>query len=518
MKLFKRGVKNIIFGVGSQLLIMALGIIVPRMLIMNYGSEVNGLFSSVNNLFTYVALLEAGLGAATVQALYQPVASGNRDEISAILSATKQYYRKVSAYYLICVIALSVLYPVIVDTSEITSGLFGMTDPAVVKISVGLVTLLAGLAGVINFYFQATLKQLMVAEGRNYVSSNIALIVDILLSSVKIALIQFGADIVIIQLGYFVVRILQMVLYTCYFKRHYSWVNFKAKPNKAALSQRNAYLVHQVTSLIFSNTDNLILTAIDLALVSIYTVYNRIMTAILSLCTTVNNSLSFILGITYHKDKERYLRLHDAYNTYYITFIFSIMTVCYMLFEPFIAIYTDGADLNYNQPYLALLFCLIQLLSCTRMVANNLISIAGHMNSTVWRTMVEAGINLTLSVALAFVIGIQGVLLGTVIALLYRTNDIILYTDRRILGRNPLKSYKPILINFALFGIAVWLEDMIALQVSGFGEFLIYGVIYTACAIPAYFVINSLCAPREFKFVYGILRNKLTKRNKSEVN
>ncbi len=520
MKVFKRGIKNVVFGLFSQFIILAIGIVMPRLFVINYGSGVNGLFNSINQIFGYVALLEAGLGAATIQALYKPVASEDKKEISAVLAATDIYYKKVSVYYLFCVIALSVIYPLVTDSSDIAAGLFGMTSTTMIKISIGLVTLLCGLAGVVNFYFQATLKQLMVAEGRNYVISNIALIVDLMLSGAKIGLVLIGADIVMIQLSYFVIRVLQMILYKIYYKTHYSWVNLKAKPNLKALRQRNAFLVHQITSLITNSTDTLLLSIFKgFNEASIYAVYNLVISSINNLCNTLNHSLSFVLGITYHKDKARYIRLHDAYNTYYMSLIFSIMTVCYMLFEPFISIYMKNADIEYNLPGLALLFCLIQILSSTRMVANNLISIAGHMPQTMIRSAIQAGINVIVSLILIRPLGIHGVLIGTVVSLLYRTNDIILYTDLKILKRNPFKSYKPVIINFTLFGIAVCLERVINLDLSGYErsldayiQFVIYGLIYTAITVPAYVIINSLLAPKEFKFVFDIFKNKFKKR------
>ena len=49
----KRGLMNIIAGIGSQLLILAFGMIVPRMMILTYGSEVNGFFSSISQLLSY---------------------------------------------------------------------------------------------------------------------------------------------------------------------------------------------------------------------------------------------------------------------------------------------------------------------------------------------------------------------------------------------------------------------------------------------------------------------------------
>ena len=48
---------NLIMGVAGQFLVLALGIVLPRLVITGYGSEVNGLLSSVTNIYAYIALL-----------------------------------------------------------------------------------------------------------------------------------------------------------------------------------------------------------------------------------------------------------------------------------------------------------------------------------------------------------------------------------------------------------------------------------------------------------------------------
>ncbi|MDY5699654.1 MAG: hypothetical protein SPK68_00950, partial [Lachnospiraceae bacterium] len=60
----KKIFKNIFFGLGGKLITMMLGLIVPRLFLKSYGSEINGLLSTVNNIYTYLALLEAGIGAS----------------------------------------------------------------------------------------------------------------------------------------------------------------------------------------------------------------------------------------------------------------------------------------------------------------------------------------------------------------------------------------------------------------------------------------------------------------------
>ena len=127
-----------------------------------------------------------------------------------------------------------------------------------------------------------------------------------------------------------------------------------------------------------------------------------------------------------------------------------------MLFLPFISIYTkEISDANYMDRYLPALFVGIQLLSSCRNVGTVLIKNSLHSKQTINRTIAETVINLVASIVLLNFMGMHGVLLGTIIALLYRTNDIIVYTNKKILNRSPWKEYKLYLFNLLLFVLFV---------------------------------------------------------------
>ena len=108
----KRSVKIFIYGLISQVITLLLGIIIPKLLIVSYGSEVNGLLSSVRQIFVYVALLEAGIGTASLQALYAPMAKGDHQKTSEIMAATDHYYKRTGVLYGICVLILALIYPI----------------------------------------------------------------------------------------------------------------------------------------------------------------------------------------------------------------------------------------------------------------------------------------------------------------------------------------------------------------------------------------------------------------------
>lgn len=222
----KRSLINLALGLISQLLIIALGILIPRLLLVNFGSEVNGLLSSVGQIIIYMSLLEAGVGAASLQALYKQVAGANRENINSILSATSSYYKKTGIYYFICIILLSVFYPLFIDSS-------------IDKMTIMFVILVTGMGGAINFYFQGTFKAFLIAEGKSYVDTSITTLINIVISGLKILFILKGYNLIAIQSTHFVLMIVQIIIYQIYINRNYQWLDLKVKPDFDAISQKN---------------------------------------------------------------------------------------------------------------------------------------------------------------------------------------------------------------------------------------------------------------------------------------
>ena len=90
----KKGFRNIAANIFAQAVSLLLGIVIPRLVLVNLGSEANGLFTSIGNVLVYVALLEAGVGAAATQALYAPIATKNREKVNEIVAATDHFYKR----------------------------------------------------------------------------------------------------------------------------------------------------------------------------------------------------------------------------------------------------------------------------------------------------------------------------------------------------------------------------------------------------------------------------------------
>ncbi len=496
----KKSVKNVLFGLSGQFIILIIGIFLPRLILKQYSDEVNGLVNAISQVFTYLALIEAGIGQATVQALYKPIVEDDKRSVSAIMSATQRYFRKLVIVYAAAVLLFALSYPLIIDTS-------GFKDVSLLGspyLTVFLIVLLQGVSNVISFYFVNAYKQLLIADGHNYIISNLTTVSQILVALAKIVLIGIGVNIVVLQLSYLVINVLVAGIYAFLFKRKYSYVDFNEPPNTAALSQRNSFIIHEASSAIFSGTDVILLSVFcDLRVASIYAIYNMVFSAISILLSQLHNSCFYILGQKYNTDREGYVRVHDMYNILYISLTFILISVAYILINPFVGIYTSGVtDMDYVDKYLPFLFCLIQLLSCCRITDSNLVKVAGHAKQTVPRTIIESVINLSVSLIMVQFIGIYGVLLGTVVSLLYRTNDFVIYANLKILKRSVFKQYIKLIPFFAVFAFVVILNSVIDLGIVNYGGFIVWGFILVFVSF-AFYAGISLALNRDLrKFIF----------------
>ena len=69
----RNSLRNLWWGLLGNVITSLVAIVIPRLFIVNYGSEVNGLLTSIRQIYVYLALLEAGVGDASVIALYGPI-------------------------------------------------------------------------------------------------------------------------------------------------------------------------------------------------------------------------------------------------------------------------------------------------------------------------------------------------------------------------------------------------------------------------------------------------------------
>ncbi|MEE0945331.1 MAG: sugar isomerase [Acutalibacteraceae bacterium] len=489
---------NLLSGIVYQVILIVLSFLLPRLYLENFGSEVNGVLSTIKQIFAYMFLLESGIGLATTQALYKPVAENNHGKVSSVVSATNKYYVKIGFLYLAIVLVFACLYEFFIPTNIQKGVVFG-------------IIILTALPALFSYFVQAKYRILLEVDGRKYIITNSETVLQLLSNIGKILVLVLTDSLILIQLVYCVLSLLQLVYVYINAKRRYKWLNVKAEPDYEAISQRKSVLVHQVSGMVFNNTDILLLSFLcDFKVVSIYTIYNMFFSQVQTFITSIISGFSFALGQMFHVNREKFLKVYNVYETFYIMATFIIYTLMAVFLLPLIQIYTKGInDTNYTNVYLVILFVLMSLLANGKLPLNHVIEYSGKFEETRSHAIFEMIINITVSVLAIIKWGICGAIIGTIVALIYRGVVIIYYANKKILERGVFNTYKLWLVNGAVFAFIMAVFFVDSFSGLSFGNLLIKGIIHTLWIVPLYIAVNFVFFRETFKNLLTLWRNKV---------
>ncbi|MDO5293783.1 MAG: polysaccharide biosynthesis C-terminal domain-containing protein [bacterium] len=481
-----------------QILTVVFGLVIPRLFLDEYGASLHGLTSTVTNILSYVTLLNAGLLTASVQALYKPLSLKNTEDINSIISAVKKYYNKVGIYYVIVIVLAAFVLPFFVSNQVGPYIAFS-------------VMIAMGLTSIFDSFLGATYRVLAQADQKYWLISLCSIISLIVRSVMQIMLINFHKSVVLVQLMPAMMTILTYIILKSYTKRKYPYLDTTSNPNFEALGQRKAALLHQIAGVVVNNTDTVLLTIFqNLTVVSIYSVYQLVFTHLYSLTVSVFSN-STVASFGHHlvtETKENIRSSFDRYEAMFYIFITCILGTTAAMIAPFVSIYTsDVKGVQYLDSKLILMFMIISIMNTGRVPCGMLINAAGHYRQTQYRALAEAVINFFVSIFLVRKIGIYGVLLGTVISFVYRTFDIIIYSNKHILHRSPLLSIK----RFVRTGIVIFFMYFISnifeiSEITNWFRWLRYGVIYFVVSVVLTGMVWSALERNVLKTIFGMIK------------
>lgn len=107
---------NIGLNILLQITVICSGLIIPHLIINQYGSTVNGMISSITQFLSYITLLESGIGGVIKAALYKPLLRRDKESLGGILNATNQFFRKIAGVFVVYLIVLASTYNKIANT------------------------------------------------------------------------------------------------------------------------------------------------------------------------------------------------------------------------------------------------------------------------------------------------------------------------------------------------------------------------------------------------------------------
>lgn len=463
----KRAIINIISTLMLQVITVICGFIVPRLILENFGSSTNGLISSITQFLSYISLIDGGFGVVIKAALYKPIAENDDENVAKVLKTSENIFKKIAYIFIVYIVILIFVFPII--NNEFS---FGYTASLVIILSLGTF---------IEYYFGITYKIYLQAKQQLYITSFTQIILYILNTLAVLVLVNIGANIQIVKLVSSLIFVIRPIVQLLYVKRKYHITINQYKPDNSLISQRWSGMIQHIASVIHTNTDIAILTVFStLSEVSVYSVYLAVMNGIKNVISSISNGIEASFGdMIAKKEKETLNKSFRLYEFIQYNIITIVFTTAVILILPFIKIYTRGInDTNYQRPLFAYLFILTEGIYCIRLMYNSIALSAGRFKEIQKGSLVEAFMNIMISLILVKKLGIIGIIIGTLISILIRCIELMMYVSKNILERKMSLIFKNIIVLTIASVFSIIFNNLfINMDVSTYMTLIIYAII-----------------------------------------
>lgn len=475
-----------------QIVTLLVGLITPRLLIETYGSEVNGLVSSLNQFISYITLVEAGIGGAAIFSLYAPLHNSETKRISSIVVAAKQSYLQAGYLFSTGIFILALVYACLKDTETLSFWMiFGLT-------------IILAVNSFADFFFVSGRRVLLSADQREYVIS-IASIVNIVVRNALIFIMATNrVDVMLVYAISASAVIIKIIIIYLYSRKLYPYLDHTASPDNGALKMRYDVVYQQVLGMIQTGAPVVLATILlDLTVVSVYSVYNMVVAGLNAVLSVFVIGLPAGFGdLIASKEKHTLQKTVIEFEVAYYYMLSIVYGLALVLIMPFIGIYTQGlTDANYYNVALGVAIVANGVWYNIKTPQSMLIQSAGLYKETRWRSTWQAVIILIAGFVLGYCWGIVGILLGSIISNIFRTIDLMIFIPKNVTQNSILHTAKRISSVFLNIGVIAIPSIFIRHQPGDYFEWLLMTLCYGVYAFVVTTITSMLLERAAFQSV-----------------
>lgn len=446
-----------------QVCAVIIGLILPRLILQNFGSEVNGVTASITQLLSVISLLDLGVGAVVQSALYKPLVDKDKQRISEIYSRASKYFSTIAKALLIYIVILCFYYGFF--KSDTYSWIF--TTTLICAIAINYFA---------QYYFGVVNTLLLNADQKIYIVSLVNLVGLILNAFATVIMLKIGASIQLVKLLSSCVFLLKPLYLCLYVRKNYDIAVIK-NPPKDAIKNQWSGLTQHVTVAVTNSIDNVMLTIFGtFSMISIYNVYVLPLNSIRNLMEVTSNSYkSFFGSIIAKEDKKLLLIEFDKYEAsmHFLTSI--IMSTVLVTLIPFVLVYTSGVnDANYKDVLFCITITLAYVMYILRIIYTNIIFASGKFKETQTYCIIECFLNIVVSLVLVKPLGLSGVAIGTVISSAYRMIISAYYLKKDIIHRSMRPFFIHLIVDFMCFIAMIACGIVLKWDITSFISWILY--------------------------------------------
>ncbi len=403
-------IKSSAFGAAANIIKIVLAFVYRTLFLAFLSKEylgVNGLFS---NILQILSLAELGVTTAITFRFYQPISDNDVRKVGMLMNYFKKVYLVIAAIIMGAGMAILPFVKFLIkDTSEIPSD-----------INIYFIYFLF-LANTVSSYIFVYKLTLLSADQKGYKLSLINIVTTFIQYLAQILTLVISKNYTFTLLFGIVATLITNFIFSELVKRKYRPV-FEEKEmlskeeRKQIMKDTRATMYHKIGTVVLTGTDSAILSKmVSLAATGLYSNYSMIIMNIQNvLGQLLGNFVSSLGNARINMDSEQYYRLYKRVN-FIGLWISTVSTVClYIVIDDFIYVWL-GENYLFDQTTTVFL-CLQFFIGVSRSVNSSFTNASGLFVKDRIRPLIEAAINLVVSIILAKQLGIMGVFIGTVVS------------------------------------------------------------------------------------------------------
>lgn len=494
---------NTKYAILNKIVTVVCGLILPPLILRYYGSDVNGLINSIAQYLSFANLMDLGISTVVQSSLYEPLASGDVTTRDGILKASRKFFNVIGMLFILYTSVLMVLYPNLIKPD------FGIFSTALLIAAISISSVSEYILGVTNQAFLA-------ADQKDYIQQLIRIFSTILNTLISVVLIKNSVNIIFVKLSSSLVFSIRPILLEIYVRKHYN-IDYRITYKENPIKQRWNGFAHHLASFIFGNTDVVLLTAFSsLRMVSVYSIYSMIVTGINGFYATALSGAGALMGDLYARKETDKLQKSFAFFEW-ISHIFTtlVFSDVYILIVPFVLTYTKGVtDVNYKQDVFAAIITLAYGICCVRNIYNKLIISAGKFKETQTSSILEALINIVISLILVKKFSLVGVAIGTLCGVLYQQIYYYYYLHKNIVFEDIHVYLKQLVVDLFEFLIICFISRFFSIANYTYFYWCLYALLVLVISIVVVLLVNVLFYKKLLQDTATLLSARLKNKHK----
>lgn len=407
----KNASRNIYWGVLDKIISLGFPFITRTVMIYTMGVSYVGLGSLFSSILTVLNFTELGIGGALAFSMYKPMAENNERSINAYLNFYRKIYRIIGTIILI----MSLLMLPFLDrfiSGDIPAGM-----------NLKALFLICSCNNVIGYFFFVYKQSVLVAAQRVDLMSKRNMFVQCAINVIQIICLLLFHNYYIYLLVLPISTVCNNLLIAYIVNKTYPQYKCSGFITKDEIK----ILKKQVSGIIFQKMGNIVLTSVDTLVISaflglqilgIYQGYYYILAGLISILTAIQSALIPSIGNSVALNSvEKNLKDFHKFNFLYQWIVTWWCSCLLCLFQPFIWIWVGNE--NMLSDTMVILFVLL-------FFSQNISAVCGMYREAIgmwWEAkfvpIISSIVNLILNLTLINIIGLPGVVISTIVSMLF---------------------------------------------------------------------------------------------------